>query len=720
MKRLVAAIFFAAGLTVVAPPAEASVSLTIEVSETTIMRGDSVVISGKAARARIGTTIRLQHKRPNGWRTVTSKTIGMSRTYSFRVTPPKGRQTYRALKPRQYGQPRVVSPSVTIKVQWVPTLTLDAVIPVHDVAGMQFQDVSGRTNAFGTEVALQHETKYGGWTSWGRATVGPTGAFKARLRNLAQGTLVRAVIHGTGPRLRATSAIQVTGLQPFDLTLDGSAVNVGGVGGSETGAPGAIAHFTAQYGDLVSFNWGYPYYGPALKVMGPDGQEVPARRPGGPTIEGTEYFFIPSDGAYTLLMFSAFENTSWTVRAFRQAEHQTTIDAAAQGVYSSTAGRLATLEFAGEAGQVVNVALQEEPADDFCGRMELLREGEAVPAVGKDYHFTRTFNLESDGTYSLLFIPCANDFVWFPVVRVAAMARSVAIVNESPATTVIDEPGDAAIFSFDASAGQELNLYGERDGSPAGLGRMTAPDGTVITPSGSQFVAEQTGTYEIWLIPFDFVPAPMSVKLWVSTPLEIDSALDAEPIALGPIPRRRLDFHFSGTADQYVTLLEDFPTTPRCATIFRIYDEDGILVEPEDLMTVVRLPHDGTYEARVYPCATSGSIGLVSSVAAEIGPGESATVPLVNPSGVVLVHIPPSVPGVDVTVSDIQIGDDAAYWAQLWAPNGLTAQRLTTSSLEPFTLSTLYSDGGLNLILRSEDPYATGSVHVSVAAWTLA
>jgi hypothetical protein len=691
------------------------------------MKGGEVAFHGKAANARTGSVVRLQRRASGGWVNVASTKVWVARSFSFTVTPPKGYQDYRVIKPRQLGQGYAASPSVRLTVQWQPTLTLAPVMPVHVQNWNQMLDVGGTSNVFGAEVRLQRQTPYG-WAAWGSTTVTSLGTFSGRLENLPRGTVVRARVPGVGARLPAFSVLQATELLPFELTLGGPSLHVGGIRSVSSTAPSAIAHLAAHGGDLVTFQWSSDFYGSLAYerphvLVGPDGQEVTPRS-SGPLSSGISYFPIRSDGVYSLLISSEFEEpVSLYVSATRQSENPTTLDSAEQPVHGVGREQVATLDFTASKGQVVNVAWHSEQYVGFCGRTELAHEGEPVAPVG-DWPFDRTFEIDADGQYSFAFVPCAAERVSIPAARVASMQRNTLSVNESAGGAVLDEPGEGAIVSFDATTGDEITLTGtslpegySRAISYHGCDRMIAPDGSQVTNFGTDgvFIAAQTGTYEAWCRSIEYgQPPPGQVHLWASTPLGIDAVLNGAPVSVSPIPGRRLDFHFSGTQDQYVTLFEDYPDDPAYATIVRLFDDQGNSVEPIGPMDVFRLPHDRTYEARVYTGATSGHIGLVSSAATNIAVGTTTSLSLAHGAGVIVALIPPTNMPIDVTASNIQLGG-ASYQAELWTPNGRADLQQSTASTDPFTLSSSYTDQGLTLILRSDDDYATGTITLSVS-----
>lgn len=111
--------------------------LTISAEPTTLLEGESTLVRGKAFAADPGSVVKLQRETSTGWQTVTSRKVWARRTYRFSAAPQEGNQRYRVVKPRQLGQPRVASGSVSIAVVAGPTITTD-VLP-EAVIGVSYR-----------------------------------------------------------------------------------------------------------------------------------------------------------------------------------------------------------------------------------------------------------------------------------------------------------------------------------------------------------------------------------------------------------------------------------------------------------------------------------------------------------------------------------------------------------------------------------------------------
>lgn len=162
MSRVLAIVLFLTGLSLVAPPAHAAVSVTISASPSTLVVGGQTVIKGKVVNAKPGSVVKLQRKVDGTWRAVTSKQVWSARTYSFAIKPTRGVHTYRVVKPRQLGQPYAASPTVKVTVTGPLSVTISASptsLTVGSTTTISGKAVNGLP---GSVVQLQHRVD-GSW-----------------------------------------------------------------------------------------------------------------------------------------------------------------------------------------------------------------------------------------------------------------------------------------------------------------------------------------------------------------------------------------------------------------------------------------------------------------------------------------------------------------------------------------------------------------------------
>ena len=211
MTRLLSVLLVLAGLGLVAPPAHAAVSATINASATTVRDGSTVTFTGRAVEARLGSVVRLQHRRLDGsWAVVASKKLVETRRYSFTTTPPRGYQRYRVVMPRQLGHPYAASPALTIQVTWHPGVTLGSVS--HQVVdwatGAVVTSTLGATKdlAGGTELRREVRRADGSWALHGRVRTTADQTWRDSFAS-SHGQRFRYLAPAAGARLATASTV---------------------------------------------------------------------------------------------------------------------------------------------------------------------------------------------------------------------------------------------------------------------------------------------------------------------------------------------------------------------------------------------------------------------------------------------------------------------------------------------------------------------------------
>ena len=103
---------------VVAEPALASTTrssaVTVATSRSSVLAGESVRLTGKVAVARAGEVVTVERRDPLAWHTVARSRLSRSRTFVFVAKPRTGRTSYRVVRPRAAGRPRLTSRTVQI------------------------------------------------------------------------------------------------------------------------------------------------------------------------------------------------------------------------------------------------------------------------------------------------------------------------------------------------------------------------------------------------------------------------------------------------------------------------------------------------------------------------------------------------------------------------------------------------------------------------------
>jgi hypothetical protein len=155
-------------------------AVTLRATPGYLIRGETVMLSGRATNARSGSVVKLQRRADGVWVTVAQKRTADDRSFEFRRTPSVGSHRFRVVKPGQYAQARAVSPTVTVVVVGSErSVTLEAT-PADLIEGDAVV-LSGRaTNAVpGSVVKLQLGVD-GGWSTVAQAGSADDGTFAFR------------------------------------------------------------------------------------------------------------------------------------------------------------------------------------------------------------------------------------------------------------------------------------------------------------------------------------------------------------------------------------------------------------------------------------------------------------------------------------------------------------------------------------------------------------
>ncbi|MEJ7832216.1 MAG: CAP domain-containing protein [Nocardioides sp.] len=113
--------FSAASAGLVAGPAHANASVkptvSISVSDASVFAGRSVTLRGKVSDKAKGAMVQLQKKTGSHWVDVKRDRLGANKTYSFKVSPPKGVHSYRAKVLKNHNLKSATSRAVRIEVR---------------------------------------------------------------------------------------------------------------------------------------------------------------------------------------------------------------------------------------------------------------------------------------------------------------------------------------------------------------------------------------------------------------------------------------------------------------------------------------------------------------------------------------------------------------------------------------------------------------------------
>ena len=282
MFRVIAAVVLVCGFNLLAPPAaQASGTLSLRVSATTLDEGGRVTFTGTAWRARFGSTVHVQRKVGDGWRTVASRTLQGTRTYSFAVTPPRGRPAYRVFKPRGLGQAAAVSETIRLTVRWQPSLTTQTTYYLDDQQRSVTRITIGHAGLGGvtvTERRLEADNGSGlsSWVATGRTVTLPASGTVAvdRVRE-ARGNLFAYDAPAAGARKAVSSEPARIDVAPIHYELNSGPLRLRDVRMGTT----ATVTFEGLAGQVVGMAYGNVVPTEAdndlsFSLHDPDGQPV--------------------------------------------------------------------------------------------------------------------------------------------------------------------------------------------------------------------------------------------------------------------------------------------------------------------------------------------------------------------------------------------------------------------------------------------------------------
>lgn len=286
--------------------------MSIRASATVVDEGDRVTFSGTASGARLGSTVRLQRRGGDSWVTVASRSLRTVRSYSFAVTPPRGRPVYRVLKPRALGQPTAASSSIQMTVRWQPTLTARASTHLDGQQRSVTRITLEHTGLAGVVVTERRQVPVedtgSGETSWqgtGRTvTLSASGTTTVDRVRESRGTLFAYDAPAAGARKAVSSDPVSTKVQPISYALSSGPLLLRDLRMGTT----ATVVFEGVSGQVVGM--AYDHVVPAdaeddlfFLLHGPDGQPVHeswfGTQPWGQRY-GTQTVRLPATGSYRL------------------------------------------------------------------------------------------------------------------------------------------------------------------------------------------------------------------------------------------------------------------------------------------------------------------------------------------------------------------------------------------------------------------------------------
>jgi hypothetical protein len=545
MGRTLSILLVLVGCTFIAPPAHAALSVTISVSQTTVSEGDFVVFSGKALGAKPRSVVELQRKTDAGWETVKTRTLGSTREYRFKATPPRGDQKYRVFKPGQLGQAAASSPRIQLTVQWTPSITVEA---TRD--DQYYVDVSGTATGLPEDTIVRRQFRNGGdWryegpadsadgTNSQMARVAADGTFHDRFYVTMHRTY-RYTIEEEGPRREGSSnEFEFTTLPNIDLEL-GRTTNV------DFPAGATERTLRMHLGAGQTFTYHGPYWA-QVSMVDPSGAEMPGFGPDAPARCGEPSWpcvvtgEAPWTGEYaiTLRRTRASVLTTAVITLSEPIRIATSVDAPGREITSTLPGQVADLVFAAEGGSLLSEYSAALGRGSSTATL-LDPSGGVVGAWRGRYNLGSAWRLPAvSGEYTLRLVPSSQTEYRLdrPDQAVLSGRETTMTVDGAAAHVSLDRPGRIGEVSVTVPAGLDMRIS---DTGPVHLDEVLIdPDGQALsTVSASPQVPEtKAGTYTTFV---SYDAGPAAFDYYASTPATYDLAIGSPvDFNLGPAPGR--------------------------------------------------------------------------------------------------------------------------------------------------------------------------------------
>ena len=482
------------------------------------------------------------------------------------------------------------------------------------------------------------------------------------------------------------------------------------------------------------------------------------RRPDGTTLTsstscGTSCVFdtmvLPTTGTYTVLLDPAAAATGALTMALitvpADVASTATVDGGPVTVSPATPGQNAVISFDGTTGQRIFTQLTGGTfGSSSNGRVYLRRPDGTTLASNTSCGTSCVFDttvLPVSGTYTLLVDPAnaVTGSITAAITSVPADATAALSLLGLPTSVSITAPGQNAVLSFDATAGQRvfLQFTGGTFGS-TGNGRvyLRRPDGTTLasnTSCGTSCVIDTTampvtGTYTILLDPLNAAIGTLTAAGYTVTDTATSTTIGAPPVTL-PLgtPGQNGTVTFSGVAGQRVVLQTSSVTFGASSAALSLKKPDGTnLIVPTyistagQLFTAVDLPTTGTYTILVDPQgAATGAVNLqviqTQQITISTTPGTPTTVTTTQAGqNTLLTFAVTSGQKISVSLSGSTYGADNLRVSVIRPDGSLGISPTGSSFLEP----TAYSTTGTYTLFIDPQADATGQVEVAVYAVT--
>ncbi|MFE6647884.1 hypothetical protein ACFVJS_15050 [Nocardioides sp. NPDC057772] len=472
-----------------APPASATVTISVSASASKVSEGSAVRISGTASGAKLGSVVNLQRWYDGAWRRVASKKLVDTRRFSFRITPPRGVQRYRVHKPAQLGQGAATSPTLSITVTWRPKVTATTSVFLRSDR-LWITRVTGVAPAYAT-VNVQHwDQATSRWITTGPGAVADSaGRYRVDVERRPNGWRFRMVSSPSGPRLSGYSTTLSAVQRPVPLAMN-QEIQIGALV-ADTVTRNASLTLPATAGDLVSVAINAEARASTVNVE-LNGTPIATLEP---YQHRVSVFRAPATGTYRLTshVYDGISGpvTIWTSTSKTLAFGQ------------DRPGQILEASVPAAADDMYTLTVSEYEQWPFPYRYFLDPDGLAVETlytVRTSYGNARVLRLPKSGTHTLRYVPHELD-----PIEVSDMLEPIATTDATldggPVSGGPRVSSGAGRFRFTAPAGTTfiINSWVE--------GQLLTPSGDVVNVGAGETCFENAagGQYDLVVWAFDTV-----------------------------------------------------------------------------------------------------------------------------------------------------------------------------------------------------------------------
>lgn len=458
------------------------------------------------------------------------------------------------------------------------------------------------------------------------------------------------------------------GASPGTIVPDGSPVTASVTTAGQT----SVVTFTGTAGETLSLraaNWTFPADGgTTLQVEGSASQPIgPTGTLNGTGVVTLEPIVLPSAGQYSVVVDPSGLGDVGSVQLTLTDIGSVTPGGAAVTASVGTAGQVGVVSFQATAGELVGVQVDNStfPSDSLTTMTITDTSGAPQSSVvylnGGSSPFLGPVRLAQAGTYVIVVDPTNGTDVGSAQLTVSTFADTTgSITPNGPAVTAaVSVPGQRAVLTFSATAGQEFGIQASDSTFPSGA---TAPRFYIADSSGQEVGGDNyiydppvvdgpvtvpaAGTYQVVVDPGPDSAATgtVSVKL-VSFTDQTGTLTPDGPTVTADItaPSQRAVYTFSGTASEKFVVSYTASTFTLDSDVLDVVDPTGKDVAqipidtPAGSTPAFTLPAAGTYQVIVDPTSQgdTGTISLsllsVSDIQGTITPGSPVDVSITTP-----------------------------------------------------------------------------------------